>query len=187
MHITTVSEYCQKRGVSRQFIYEYVRKGKFELVELPIFVELDGQKFNIGNQKLLKVPDIFAPKAQDNRVLVEVENQAENLTEHHILQGYYDQYLKLSDIQKRKELKQKLYADIESRPEDERKMLFAAIDEANIRLMQRMTAVNKEVQNVMALSKKQTAELELAVEQTYQEENLVDHEIVMKRYEKWLK
>ena len=31
MYITTVSEYCKKRGVSRQFVYEYIRKGKFEL------------------------------------------------------------------------------------------------------------------------------------------------------------
>ena len=37
------------------------------------------------------------------------------------------------------------------------------------------------------LSAEQEAELKLAIEETYHEENLVDHEIVMKRYEKWLK
>ncbi len=37
------------------------------------------------------------------------------------------------------------------------------------------------------LTNEQMLELELAVEETYHEENLVDHEIVMKRYEKWLK
>jgi hypothetical protein len=34
------------------------------------------------------------------------------------------------------------------------------------------------------LTTEQYLELELAVEETYHEENLVDHEIVMKRYEK---
>ena len=37
------------------------------------------------------------------------------------------------------------------------------------------------------LTDEQMLELELAVEETYHEENLVDHEIVMKRYDKWLK
>ncbi len=37
------------------------------------------------------------------------------------------------------------------------------------------------------LTDEQMLELEIAVEETYYEENLVDHEIVIKRYEKWLK
>ena len=37
------------------------------------------------------------------------------------------------------------------------------------------------------LTVEQHAELQLAVEETYHEENLVDNEVVMKRYEKWLK
>ena len=106
MHITTVSKYCKKRQVSRQFVYEYIRKGKFELEGLPIFVEINGQKINIGNQKLLKVPNIFAPKKQEQNVWVEEKNLAEGLTEHPVLQTYYDQYIKLTDVQKRLELKQ---------------------------------------------------------------------------------
>ena len=38
-----------------------------------------------------------------------------------------------------------------------------------------------------SLSPEQEAELKIAIEETYHEENLVDHEVVMKRYEKWLK
>ncbi|MDZ7879333.1 MAG: hypothetical protein U5L45_16750 [Saprospiraceae bacterium] len=37
------------------------------------------------------------------------------------------------------------------------------------------------------LTVEQNLELQLAVEETYHEENLVDHEVVMERYEKWLK
>ena len=37
------------------------------------------------------------------------------------------------------------------------------------------------------LTAEQYAELQLAIEETYHEENLVDHDIVMQRYDKWLK
>ncbi len=37
------------------------------------------------------------------------------------------------------------------------------------------------------LTQEQNLELELAIEETYHEENLIDHDIVMKRYDKWLK
>ena len=42
-------------------------------------------------------------------------------------------------------------------------------------------------ENGYCLTPEQEAELELAIEETYHEENLVDHDVVMKRYEKWLK
>jgi uncharacterized membrane protein len=38
-----------------------------------------------------------------------------------------------------------------------------------------------------ALSPEQEIELQKALEESYLEENLVDHDVVMKRYEKWLK
>lgn len=56
MTLTTVKDYCTHRGVSRQFVYEYIKKGKFEMLELPVFVELEGIKIGVGKQKFLKVP-----------------------------------------------------------------------------------------------------------------------------------
>jgi hypothetical protein len=60
MTLTTVKDYCIDRGVSRQFVYEYIRKGKFEKIELPIFVEFEGHKVAVGKQKFLKVPPQYA-------------------------------------------------------------------------------------------------------------------------------
>lgn len=57
MTLTTIKNYCSQRGVSKQFVYEYIKKGKFQMLELPYFVELDGEKFEVGTQKFLKVPD----------------------------------------------------------------------------------------------------------------------------------
>lgn len=37
------------------------------------------------------------------------------------------------------------------------------------------------------LTPEQEAELKIAVEETYHEENLVDHEVVMQRYDRWLR
>lgn len=57
MELLTIGEYSKKRKVSRQFIYEYIRKGKFEVVELPLFVEYNGIKINKGTKKFLLVQD----------------------------------------------------------------------------------------------------------------------------------
>ena len=60
MTLTTVKDYCTQRGVSRQFVYEYIKKGKFELLDLPIFVELEGIQIAVGKKKFLKVPPQYA-------------------------------------------------------------------------------------------------------------------------------
>lgn len=60
MTLTTIKEYCTLRGVSRQFVYEYIRKKKFTLLELPVFIEWEGTKKEIGKQKFLKVPPEYA-------------------------------------------------------------------------------------------------------------------------------
>ena len=60
MTLTTIKDYCTHRGVSRQFVYEYIKKGKFELLELPIFVNFDGSQIEVGKQKFLKVPPQYA-------------------------------------------------------------------------------------------------------------------------------
>ncbi len=60
MTLTTVKEYCALRGVSRQFVNDYVKKGKFQLVELPTFVNFDGGVVEIGKQKFLQVPEQYA-------------------------------------------------------------------------------------------------------------------------------
>jgi predicted DNA-binding transcriptional regulator YafY len=60
--LTTIKEYCTIRGVSRQFVYKYIKLGKFQLMTLPIYTELNGQRINIGTENFLKVPDGFEPE-----------------------------------------------------------------------------------------------------------------------------
>ncbi len=59
MTLTTVKDYCNQQNVSRQFVNDYVKKGKFQVLELPTFVELDGEKIEIGKQKFLKIPSQY--------------------------------------------------------------------------------------------------------------------------------
>ncbi len=46
---------------------------------------------------------------------------------------------------------------------------------------------NLKKENGYCLTIQQEAELKIAIEETYYEENLVDHEVVMQRYDRWLK
>jgi hypothetical protein len=56
MQLVTIKDYCAQKEVSRQFVYEYIRKGKFEVLELPIFVNFEGHVLEVGTQKFLKNP-----------------------------------------------------------------------------------------------------------------------------------
>jgi hypothetical protein len=65
MTLTTVKDYCTQRGVSRQFVYEYIRKGKFELLTLPVFTEFNGERVSVGKQKFINVPPQYFPLEDD--------------------------------------------------------------------------------------------------------------------------
>ncbi len=102
MTLTTVKDYCLERGVSRQFVHEYVRKGKFTIIELPYFVELNGKKHNIGKQKFLEIPDNFSVEQKpywsgdisDNDY---AEQLASDATEDFELRKFLTQLLKIED------------------------------------------------------------------------------------------
>jgi hypothetical protein len=51
----TVQDYAAQRGVSKQFVYEYIKKGKLELVEVPLFFEYEGKRHEAGSKKMLKI------------------------------------------------------------------------------------------------------------------------------------
>ena len=55
--ITTVANYCKTRGVSRQFVYQYIKKGKFKLIEVPKFIKINEEMIEMGTEKVLDVPD----------------------------------------------------------------------------------------------------------------------------------
>jgi hypothetical protein len=51
--VVTVKDYCDARKVSRQYVYQEIKKGKFKTIELPIFTEYQGKRIEVGHQKFL--------------------------------------------------------------------------------------------------------------------------------------
>lgn len=51
--VVTVKDYCKARQVSRQYVYQEIKSGKFKTVELPIFTEYKGKRVAVGTQKFL--------------------------------------------------------------------------------------------------------------------------------------
>lgn len=60
MVLTTVTQYCKDRNVTKQFVYEYIKKKKFQVLELPIFIIIDGKNVEVGTKKFLQVPPQYS-------------------------------------------------------------------------------------------------------------------------------
>ena len=57
----TISDYQKQKGVSLQFITEYTKKGVFKKIDLPLFVEFQGEKILVGKKRMLQVPPQYLP------------------------------------------------------------------------------------------------------------------------------
>jgi hypothetical protein len=145
MMITTIPDYCKKRNVTRQFVYEYIRKGKFKHFDMPTFVEINGNKIQIGMQKVLEVPDEFAPKASDltpimDETIGDLDDFLNRMTDMPELKELYRQAFALSPDTDKKAAKATFDAKINAHPDRDR--LKSAMDEVNIRLIQDMKKLN---------------------------------------------
>ena len=150
--ITTIPEYCKQRGVTRQFVYEYIKKGKFNHFEMPVFVEKNGDKIHIGVQKVLEVPEEFAPKKTDLKPISEesignLEELILRITDEPILQNMYRHYLTLPANADKKSAKENMLAQIGEQANSLH--LRKAMDEANIRLMQYMVQLGDFMENIV--------------------------------------
>ena len=56
----TISDYQKQKGVSLQFITEYTKKGAFKKNDLPLFVEFQGEKIQVGKKNVASTPSVFA-------------------------------------------------------------------------------------------------------------------------------
>lgn len=151
--ITTIPDYCKQRGVTRQFVYEYIKRGKFKHFEMPTFVEMNGEKIHIGVQKILEVPDEFAPKKSDLKPIIqdnigELEDLIQRLTDEPEIQNFYRYYLTLPVNADKKAAKATMYATINQHPDCDR--LHQALEEANIKLMQHIVQMNTYMENVVS-------------------------------------
>ncbi len=51
--VVTVKDFCKQQKVSRQYVNQEIKSGKFKTIELPIFTEYKGKKVAVGTQKFL--------------------------------------------------------------------------------------------------------------------------------------
>ena len=156
--LTTVANYCTERQVTRQFVYRYIREGKFKTIELPTFTRHNGQEIKVGVQKFLEIPDAFTEKALTKKLLTEETGSSSDrldffvnyMTDSTLLEAHYRALLSEKDPSVRKALKTQMYADIDTRPEEERALLLQQLDVLNIRLMTYMKTLRSEVREIMA-------------------------------------
>jgi hypothetical protein len=156
--LTTVATYCTERQVTRQFVYRYIREGKFKTVELPTFTRHNGQEIAIGVQKFLEVPDAFTEKTINKKLLTkQTESETERLdyfvqymTDSPLLEAHYRTLLSEKDPSVRKALKAKMYADINAQSESDRIILLQQLDVLNARLMTYMKTLRSEIKEIMA-------------------------------------
>jgi hypothetical protein len=150
--ITTIPDYCKQRNVTRQFVYEYIKKGKFKHYEMPVFVESNGDKIMLGNQKVLEVPEEFAPKKSDTQpfelpTIEGPEYLINSITDDPVLSNLYRNLLSKESKADKMAAQNDLNMAIELHPDRDR--LKIALDEANIRLMQYMVKMQAFMQDVV--------------------------------------
>lgn len=156
--LTTVANYCSERQVTRQFVYRYIREGKFKTIELPTYTRHNGQEVAVGVQKFLEIPDTFAEKAITQKLLKEIPDSQANrldffisyMTDSPIIQAHYRAMLEEKDPSVKKALHEKMYADINTRPETERAALQQQLDILNVRMMGYMKKLYAETQEILA-------------------------------------
>jgi hypothetical protein len=163
--LITIADYCAQRNVSKQFVYEYIKKGKLTVLELPTFIEFKGEKVQLGMQKMLEVPELLAPKTKDKKPLPPLDGKAdmgqfiEDITDVPFLQDFYRQLLTSKDAVEKKALKKKMYAAIDASPDSV--FLRASIDEANLKLMQHMKKMSNQITEVLAENRSPMREKEV--------------------------
>jgi hypothetical protein len=109
--LVTIKDYCSQRTVSRQFVYEYIRKGKFEVVELPLFVRFEGKEIEVGKQKFLKDPTTVQRKSYWSGAVSDndyAKGMAFDATSDEEIRIVLTQYLSLEKLE-RPAFKEKLY------------------------------------------------------------------------------
>lgn len=151
--LMTIADYCEKRNVSKQFVYEYIRKGKLKTLELPTFVELNGERVTLGMQKMLEVPESLVPKVKDKKNLPSLESAMNvsdfisEITDDAFLQKFYIQYLTIEEKEAKKALKAQFYAEIDAH--SNAVQLREAIDEVNLKLLQFMRKLGNQVKGFL--------------------------------------
>lgn len=156
--LITIADYCAQRNVSKQFVYEYIRKGKLTVLDLPTFIEFKGEKVHLGMQKMLDVPEVLAPKAKDAKPLPPLDSELnmtifiEGITDSPFLRDFYAQYLTATDANEKKSLKQKFHSMLKNA--ENGAALSAEFDEANLKIMQHMRKQGEQIKQILEENRK---------------------------------
>ena len=153
--LTTINNYCQQRGVTKQFVYEYVRKQKFELIELPVFAEVNGKKIEGGKQKFLSVPETFEPEL-DFPTFDSAAAFVDYLTDYPELAERNKAYFQLTNAEEKAAFKVAMYADLATRSETERTAFMEAQARLNEAIFNHMAEMQKRLKRVLKQSKKES-------------------------------
>ena len=95
----TISGYQKQKGVSLQFITEYTQKGVFKKIDLPVFVEYQGEKIQVGKKRMLQVPPQYLP--DDAEEIQEATALAAQITDDAEIQEAFKKMLLQSDDEER--------------------------------------------------------------------------------------
>lgn len=53
LKIIKIADFVTKNRITRQFVYNYIDKGKIKILELPIYVSYQGQLIRTGTEKFI--------------------------------------------------------------------------------------------------------------------------------------
>jgi hypothetical protein len=95
----TISDYQKRKGVSLQFITEYTKKGVFKKIDLPVFVEYQGEKIQVGKKRMLQVPPQYLP--HDSEPILEAKAIAKQVSDDAEIQEAFQKMLLQSDDEER--------------------------------------------------------------------------------------
>jgi hypothetical protein len=123
------------------------------MIELPVYVEVEGKKIDGGKQKFLKVPEAFDPDLD----VISFDSSAafvDYLTDCPDLAERNKTYLSIKDTVEKAAFKKAMYEDLATRPEAERIAFFNAQEKLQEAMMSHMKYMEKKLKQILKKNKK---------------------------------
>ncbi len=143
--LMTVKEYCTIEGVSRQFVYKYIKLGKFQLVELPIYAEEGGNRFYMGTEKFLKVPEGFQPPDLDK---AQVQLTVFRATKDSDIRKKLEHLFLLEDEDEAEAFRKKLFSEYDQPKHPKRTIFLDAIKQIEHNFKKELYALDNSVKRL---------------------------------------
>ncbi len=131
--VTTITQYCKDTNKSKQFVSEYIKKGKFKQYETPMYVKVGDAFIEVGKTKVLDVPAEYtiAKISDDDRKYVK------QLVTNPLLQGLYLKILQEDNPDNRMKLRKDFDQYLTALPKEAQEAIQAEFNTANEKLLHR--------------------------------------------------